>query len=69
MADSIGRSPEDSTRVDVYLTIDEGNKYHFGNIDWVGNTVYPYEYLNAVLGIKKGDIYNLKELNKRRLFP
>ena len=65
VSDSIGRSPEDSTRVDVYLTIDEGNKYHFGNIDWVGNTVYPYEYLNAVLGIKKGDIYNLKELNKR----
>ena len=47
------------------MTIDEGKKYFFGNIDWVGNTVYPYEYLNAILGIKKGDTYNLKELNKR----
>ena len=65
VADSVRRSKEDSTRVDVYLTIDEGNKYYFRDITWVGNTVYPYEYLDAVLGIKKGDTYNLKELNKR----
>lgn len=65
IADSVVRSPEDSTRVDVYLTIDEGTKYFFRDITWVGNTVYPYEYLNAVLGIKRGDTYNLKELNKR----
>ena len=65
IADSIVQSPIDSTRVDVYLTVDEGNKYVIGDITWVGNTVYPYEYLNSVLGIKKGDTYNLKELNKR----
>ena len=65
VADSVVQSPVDSTRVDVYLTVDEGNKYVFGDITWVGNTVYPYEYLNAVLGIKKGETYNLKELNKR----
>ena len=65
VADSVVRSPEDSTRVDVYLTVDEGKKYFFRDITWVGNTVYPYEYLNAVLGIKRGDTYNLKELNKR----
>ena len=65
LADSVVPSKEDSTRVDVYMTIDEGNKYFFRDITWVGNTVYPYEYLNAVLGIKKGDTYNLKEMNKR----
>ena len=65
IADSIVQSPVDSTRVDVYLTIDEGGKYVFGDISWVGNTVYPYDYLDAVLGIKKGDVYNLSELNKR----
>ena len=65
IADSVVQSPDDSTRVDVYLTIDEGNKYVFGDISWVGNTVYPYDYLDAVLGIKKGDTYNLVELNKR----
>jgi len=65
VADSVVKSLEDSTRVDVYMTIDEGGKYYFRDITWVGNTVYPYEYLDAVLGIKKGDTYNLKELNKR----
>ena len=65
VADSVVRSKDDSTRVDVYITVDEGNKYYFRDITWVGNTVYPYDYLNAVLGIKKGDTYNLKELNKR----
>ena len=65
ISDSIVPSPYDSTRVDVYLTVEEGGKYVFGDITWVGNTVYPYDYLDAVLGIKKGDTYNLKELNKR----
>ena len=65
VADSVVQNPEDPTRVDVYMTIDEGEKYFFRDINWVGNTLYPYDYLNAVLGIKKGDTYNLKELNKR----
>lgn len=65
VADSVVPAPEDPTRVDVYMTISEGDKYYFRDISWVGNTLYPYEYLDAVLGIKKGDTYNLKELNER----
>ena len=65
VSDSVGVNPDDSTRVDVYLTIDEGNKYYIRNVSWVGNTVYPYELLDATLGVKKGDIYNLKLLNER----
>ncbi len=65
VADSVVPNPEDPNKVDVYMTISEGNKYFIRNIYWVGNTVYPYEYLNEVLGFKKGDTYNLKELNKR----
>ena len=65
VADSIVPNPEDPTRVDVYITINEGDKYYVRNVNWVGNTVYPYEYLNEILGVKKGDVYNLKELNKR----
>ena len=64
IADSVVPSPVPD-KVDVYLTVDEGKKYYFRNITWVGNTVYPYDYLDAVLGIKKGDVYNLKELNDR----
>ena len=65
VADSVVPNPEDPNKVDVYITISEGNKYHIRDIRWVGNTVYPYEYLNDILGFKKGDVYNLKELNKR----
>ncbi|MBQ7449625.1 MAG: outer membrane protein assembly factor BamA [Paludibacteraceae bacterium] len=65
VADSVVPNPLNSDRVDVYMTISEGEKYYVRNINWVGNTLYPYEYLNAVLGIKKGDTYNLKELNDR----
>ena len=55
LSDSIVQSPIDSTRVDVYLTIDEGSKYVIGDITWVGNTVYPYEYLDAILGNRFDD--------------
>lgn len=65
VADSVVPAPEDPTRVDVYMTINEGEKYYVRNIRWVGNTLYPYDYLDAILGIKRGDTYNLKELNER----
>lgn len=55
----------DEKYVRVHLTVDEGKKYYFRNISWVGNTIYPYEYLDDILNIKKGDVYNYKELMKR----
>ena len=65
VADSVVPNPEDPTRVDIYMTISEGDKYYIRNITWVGNTIYPYELLDMTLGIKKGDTYNLKLLNER----
>ncbi|MBE6314824.1 MAG: outer membrane protein assembly factor BamA [Bacteroidales bacterium] len=55
----------DDKHVDVYLKIDEGQKYYISDIRWVGNTVYATDDLNAVLGINPGDVYNQKLLNKR----
>ncbi|MEI9807205.1 MAG: POTRA domain-containing protein [Bacteroidota bacterium] len=43
----------------------EGRRYYFGNIAWKGNAKYPDSLLNVILGITKGDIYNLDILNKR----
>lgn len=57
--------PYDDKSVRVYLNIDEGEKYYFRNISWIGNTIYPYEYLDDVLGIKKGDVYNHKLMTER----
>ena len=55
----------DDKTVSVYITVDEGKKYYFRDIKWIGNTIYPFEYLDAVLNIKKGDVYNHKHLMER----
>ena len=55
----------DNKHVNIYLKVDEGKKYYIRNITWVGNTVYSTDYLSAVLGMKKGDVYNQKLLDKR----
>ncbi len=46
------------------VKMNEGKKYHFGNITWKGNTKYSDSVLTLILGIKKGDVYNLETLNK-----
>jgi outer membrane protein insertion porin family len=50
---------------DIYadFKLDEGNKYYFRNISWVGNKRYRSGTLDTVLNIKKGDVYNLDKLN------
>lgn len=55
----------DDKSVDVFLSVDEGKKYYISDISWVGNTIYPTETLNTLLGIYPGDVYNQKYLNKR----
>ena len=49
----------------VKINVEEGNKYYFGNIKFLGNTVYSDQGLNSMLGIKKGEIYNGVLLEKR----
>jgi outer membrane protein insertion porin family len=49
----------------VHIKLHEGKKYYFRNISWSGNTKYTSEQLEAVLGIKKGDIYDLKQLDQK----
>jgi len=44
------------------LKIDEGPKYYFGEITWVGNSKYSEKQLNEILGVKRGDIYNQSQL-------
>jgi outer membrane protein insertion porin family len=52
-------------RVDIYLKVEEGNKYYLKDITFVGNTKYPTEYLSALLDMKPGDVYNQKKLDER----
>lgn len=55
----------DDKHVSIYLKVDEGKKYYIRNITWVGNTVFSTDYLSRILGMKKGDVYNQKLMNKR----
>ncbi len=63
VADSVVAISPD--RVKIYLDVEEGNKYYFNTISWVGNTIYDSEYLSRVLNIKKGDVYNKKYFEER----
>lgn len=64
ISDSIYRI--DDKNLGIVINLDEGNKYHFRNITWVGNTKYDTAVLNKVFGIHKGDVYN-KELLQTNL--
>lgn len=57
----------DEKNLVIELTVNEGGKYYFGDIEWTGNTKYRSSYLDTVLGIKKGDLYN-KSLLEQRIF-
>ncbi|OFY94591.1 MAG: outer membrane protein assembly factor BamA, partial [Bacteroidetes bacterium RIFOXYC12_FULL_35_7] len=58
-------SKYDDRHVQIKIKIDEGHKYFFRNIAWVGNTKYKADILNAYLGIKKGDIFNQALLDEK----
>lgn len=55
----------DDKHVNIHLKVNEGTKYYIRNINWVGNTIFSTEYLSRLLGMKKGDVYNQKLMNKR----
>lgn len=51
--------------MNIDIKVDEGSKYYFGNITWRGNTKYSDSLLTVILGITKGDTYNLDLLNRK----
>ncbi len=63
IADSVVNYNE--KKVDVYLHVEEGQQYYISSINWVGNTIFPTSYLDMLLGMKPGDVYNQKMIAKR----
>lgn len=57
--------PFSENTVNVYMDIEEGDKYYLRDVTWVGNTLYPSEQLDYLLQMNKGDVYNQKKLNER----
>ena len=64
VSDSVVYNKE-SNKLLVKINVEEGNKYYFGNIKFLGNTVYSDQGLNSMVGINKGDVYNGVLLEKR----
>lgn len=52
-------------RIGIALNVEEGNKYFFRNVTWVGNSKYETDQLQLMLGLKKGDAYDKKTMQKR----
>ena len=51
--------------ISISIDVEEGEKYTFGKIDFVGNSVYTDKQLSSVLRLKEGDTYNGVLLKKR----
>ncbi|MDI6032064.1 POTRA domain-containing protein [Flavobacterium sp. LB2P84] len=64
LSDSVTFDKEKNA-LSIKINVEEGNKYYFGDIKFLGNTVYTDQGLSRVLGVKKGEIYNGVLLQKR----
>ncbi len=58
----------DNRTINIDLKVFEGPKYHFREILWTGNYLHTEKTLNAILGIKKGDVYNRELIDKKLSF-
>lgn len=64
LQDTAVYNPKKNT-VDISMKIEEGRKYYIGDIRFIGNTVFNDQQLRTVLGMKKGQVYDGVELQKR----
>ena len=63
LSDTLTKSNDNT--ISLKIGVEEGEKYYYGSINFLGNTIYSDEQLNQVLKIKKGDTYNGIELEKK----
>lgn len=52
-------------RVNIDLTVEEGNKFYFGDIKWFGNAKYRSGQLDTILNIKKGEVFDQSYLDQK----
>ena len=57
--------PINEKRLGIDLELSEGNKYYIRNVSWVGNSVYETDALQRMFGVKTGDTYDKKTMQKR----
>ena len=54
--------------IHIDISLEEGKKYYFGDITFIGNTKYETVLLTSILRINRGDIYDSQLLNERVSF-
>ena len=57
-----------SELINIDISLEEGKKYYFGDITFIGNTKYETVLLTSILRINRGDIYDSQLLNERVSF-
>jgi outer membrane protein insertion porin family len=62
-SDSIYKA--DDRNINIVLNVTEGNRFYYRNITWTGNYLRNSDTLALILDIKKGDLYNPEELEKK----
>ena len=62
LSDSVSRNKKG---YNIKIKLEEGKKYYIGDINFVGNTTFTSDYLQRILGYKKGDIYDAVGFNKK----
>ncbi|HEY9170596.1 MAG TPA: outer membrane protein assembly factor BamA [Lutibacter sp.] len=55
----------DNNTISLNIKVEEGKKYYFGDLRFLGNTRYTDAQLQSILRIEKGDTYNGKVLKER----
>lgn len=63
VSDSVWRGSNQN--VNIKIVINEGLKYYFRNINFIGNSKYKDDELHRVLNIKRGDVYDQTLLDQR----
>ena len=63
LSDSVYKVSENY--ISIKINLSEGHKYYYRAINFTGNTKYDNKILNAILNIKKGDIYNPEILENK----
>ncbi|MDX5405302.1 MAG: outer membrane protein assembly factor BamA [Bacteroidota bacterium] len=61
--DSVYRMSDD--RIGIFVEIEEGNKFYFRDITFLGNSKYSTDVLRRILNINRGDVYDAAYLQER----
>lgn len=52
-------------RIGIWIKVDEGKKYYYRDITWIGNSKIPTDYLQLMMGLKHGDTYDSETMGIR----